>query len=240
MKNNQDKNIASTGKQKKEIYKLFNPKNFADRMSDLRNPNGNTLYTYRELSKLIKEKTKVSISYVQLKNYENGDTEHMISINNLLAIADYYDVSIDYLIGRTNSKIANYEDRYISEKLGMSEKTIKNLTNIRKKGIFYIGNNIRELLDTLLSIPDSFGTLAVYINDYFDIRYRKERGISKDKQSLAEEFLLVKQNINKQLYKIIDKSYLKFKAKMDKRILPLPPPSKPLFNISKPKNRKNL
>ena len=36
------------------------------------------------------------------KNYENGDRSVPIEI--LIKIADFYDISIDYLVGRTNKK----------------------------------------------------------------------------------------------------------------------------------------
>ena len=38
----------------------------------------------------------------QYQRYENGITEMSISLLNILA--DYYDPSIDYIIGRTNEK----------------------------------------------------------------------------------------------------------------------------------------
>ena len=37
-----------------------------------------------------------------IANYENGKREPRIS--ELIALADYYDVSIDYLVGRTGRK----------------------------------------------------------------------------------------------------------------------------------------
>jgi len=47
----------------------------------------------------------LSLSQRSLSHYENGTRE--IPIETLIKIADYFDCSIDYLLGRTNKKQLN-------------------------------------------------------------------------------------------------------------------------------------
>ena len=49
------------------------------------------------------DSTQTELSkYLYISHYENGTRD--IPINVLIAIADFYNVSIDYLLGRSNHK----------------------------------------------------------------------------------------------------------------------------------------
>lgn len=65
-----------------------------ERIRNLREDND---LTQRELGKIL------SVSQRAYSNYENGDRG--IPIEILSQLADYYNTSVDYLIGRTNIKI---------------------------------------------------------------------------------------------------------------------------------------
>lgn len=43
---------------------------------------------------------KLNITYAAIGNYENG--KHEPKINDLILLADFFEVSIDYLVGREN------------------------------------------------------------------------------------------------------------------------------------------
>ncbi|MCL2837545.1 MAG: helix-turn-helix transcriptional regulator [Oscillospiraceae bacterium] len=118
------------GNEKKDNKRLFSKELFSDRMEDLRRPNGKTLYTLAELSKAIFEKTKVSISATQLGKYENADKKEAPNINNLLAIAEFYGVSLDYLLGFSKATTLIPEDKGISVSIGLSDDAIKQLRNV--------------------------------------------------------------------------------------------------------------
>ncbi len=47
----------------------------------------------------------LSVSQNTYSQYENGVIEW--TANNLIKLADYYDVSVDYLLGRTNNPSVN-------------------------------------------------------------------------------------------------------------------------------------
>lgn len=65
---------------------------FSQRMQELR------------LSKGINQKTlsaNLHLTYTTLWNYENG--KKFPRLSDLVSIADYFNISIDYLLGRTNN-----------------------------------------------------------------------------------------------------------------------------------------
>lgn len=88
------------------------------------------------MSSNIEKKTGVSISHTQLGKYENPDLIEKPNINYLLAIASYYNVSIDYLLGKTNSKSKNYTEQMTSNKFGLSDLAMKKLS--------YLNNNSND------------------------------------------------------------------------------------------------
>lgn len=74
--------------------------NFSERLKELRTSKGLTM---EQLGNAI-ESTRGTIS-----NLENGNKKP--SLDMLIKLADYFDVSIDYLVGRTNdSKLHQKED----------------------------------------------------------------------------------------------------------------------------------
>lgn len=64
---------------------------FAERLRSLRKNSG---ITQIELAKI------VHLSERALRNYESGEREP--SMSQLIAIADFFNVSLDYLVGRTD------------------------------------------------------------------------------------------------------------------------------------------
>ncbi len=91
--------------------------------------------SFEQLSKALSERG-THISHTNLKNYEILDPEHPIyartrsmSIEYLVGFADFYDVSIDYLLGISNSKKNEYSD--ISERLGLSDDAIDRLVQCK-------------------------------------------------------------------------------------------------------------
>lgn len=72
---------------------------FPDRLKELRSSKNLTM---EQLGKEINS-TKGTIS-----NYENGNKKP--SLDMLIKLADYFNVSIDYLVGRTNDPILHHKD----------------------------------------------------------------------------------------------------------------------------------
>lgn len=76
------------------------------------------------LDELSKE---IHISASTLSNYEN-DENYDISAANIMTLAEYFDVSTDYLLGRTESKKGTLDD---VDELGLDDETIDSLKNNR-------------------------------------------------------------------------------------------------------------
>ena len=104
-----------------------------ERLEDLRKEKK---LSFEQLSKQLAERG-VSISHTNLKNYEINDPLHPLygrtrsmSIEYLVAFADFYDVSVEYLLGLSNSRKQEYHD--ISEQLGLCDGAIKELIQCKE------------------------------------------------------------------------------------------------------------
>lgn len=87
--------------------------------------------SFEQLSKALADRGTY-ISHTNLKNYEISDTTHPLygrtrsmSIEYLVGFADFYQVSVGYLLGMSKSKKPEYHD--ISQQLGLSDEAIEKL-----------------------------------------------------------------------------------------------------------------
>lgn len=114
----------------------------------------------------------LGIAKTTLAAYEQGKSEP--SIDTIIKLADFFNVSIDYLLGRTNIKSPNVEISYIANYLGLSEKSIANLANLNSKSpiqLTFIQTNNYErkpigALDFILS-QDNIEDFVISLFDYF-------------------------------------------------------------------------
>ena len=111
---------------------LYNVSEMSERLGDLRKPNGITKYTLQQLSDEIKEETKVYISPTQLGKYEDNEIEESMNVNNLLALAKFYGVTINFLLGFDEG--ATHEINDIHEKTGLEPDAIEVL--LQKRAVF--------------------------------------------------------------------------------------------------------
>lgn len=103
----------------------------AKRLKKLREEKG---LSHEKLSKAIDEEYNKSISKNSLINYEVSATYHQnfrsnirMSAETLLYLADFYEVSADYLLGRVDIKTPETDVRAICEYTGLSESAVENL-----------------------------------------------------------------------------------------------------------------
>lgn len=103
-----------------------------ERLNDLRNEKG---YILKQLSEELLKSQDISISHGMLGAYGETDREKKsydstasMSIDKFVALADFYKVPVDYLLGRIDSKVE--ENIPISKEIGLTDKSIENLKKI--------------------------------------------------------------------------------------------------------------
>lgn len=97
---------------------------------------------------------KLDITYSSLGKYERN--EQQPNIETLIKIANYFDVTVDYLIGRTNCK--NINNQPIADALGIDEQTILTLKSM---------SNDMYVFEPLIQHPafkDLLGNIKQYIS----------------------------------------------------------------------------
>ena len=134
-----------------------------ERLEDLRKEKKLSL---QQLSELL-EKQGVAISHTNLKNYEINDELHALynrtrgmGLENFVALADVFNVSADYLLGRSSSKKAEY--RQMSEELRLDDDALDLLKVLIKEdedGPDY-EQRIR-MINALLLEPDMLSALTL-------------------------------------------------------------------------------
>lgn len=122
-----------------------------ERLEDLRKEKK---LSFEQLSKQLAERG-VNISHTNLKNYEINDPVHPLygrtrsmSIEYLVAFAEFYDVSVDYLLGLSNSRKREYHD--ISRQLGLCDGAIAELVQCKENSSNDMEPQLYCTKDTLL------------------------------------------------------------------------------------------
>lgn len=123
------------------------------RLKELRQEHG---LSHVQLSNQLKDKYNISVSRDSLMAYEVADDTRSkanklpnlgMRVEYLYCLADFYGVSIDYLLGKTDIVSASMKTREVCEYTGLSEKSIESLSK-------YCGtrNNdfVLALIDNLL------------------------------------------------------------------------------------------
>lgn len=108
-------------------------------------------------------KKHLDVSSQAINQYKLGISRP--SLDNLCKIADYYKVSVDYLLGRTNTQTVEEDIQIARETTGLSEESVKALRSLNEWGFTeearvidfllfddarrYPGHNFRGILDLL-------------------------------------------------------------------------------------------
>ena len=166
----------------------------AQRLKELREENK---LSYERLSQQLTEKyPHFSLSDQSLLKYEVTEDKHKYSgaaasmkAENLWYFADFYDVSVDYLLGRSDCRKINCEE--VLEKTGLSEKAIIQLcdrkaANIPNDTLLY---GLSLLLENEIK-SNSFSrwnkTLN-YITNFLFLSYRNRSFLCVDNNSIYVE-----------------------------------------------------
>ena len=148
----------------------------AERLKNLR---VNAGYSHERLATALQEKYKTSITSASLKKYEVSDPYHSnygavkgMRIEYLDMFADFYGVSSDYILGRTNSISLDLNNQVICDTFGLSFMAVTNfkiLHNVDKKLIEekYFGINPTILFEGMLRNFDFLMKFTMFLFKYY-------------------------------------------------------------------------
>lgn len=152
--------------------------------------------------------SELNIAYSSLGKYERGDQQP--SFETLIKIADYFNVTTDYLIGRDEGKTVDLQTLY--EEIGLSEDSIallKSLVKCNQENTFpsLLKANPLQSIDFCLSQGQLSFDLFDCIHAYFIAN------IPEDKQLYISETgnvsLSPKVSEDSEVYQSIPASYLR-------------------------------
>ncbi|RKI36739.1 XRE family transcriptional regulator [bacterium D16-51] len=125
---------------------------FAHRLRALRQEKN---LTQTELAK------KMNVAKTTIASYEQGKNEPNLSM--LIKIADYFNVSIDYLLGNSDGRIISDQELY--DRLGLTDEAIcslEQLCNLSK-----LNEHNKKLLKNINILLSDYETLSA-ISDYLN------------------------------------------------------------------------
>jgi len=170
--------------------------------------------SYKQLSIDIEEKTGVKISTASLCDYTTSRKEKSMSVKNLVALSEYFGVSIDFLIGKTLNR--NPKNISIGKRIGLNDEAIKTLEAFYNSPQFDKDSNTKasaytEILNEL--IPDNdFANLLIDIYNLSELRKKDHEEKTKikyspefkryfyDKETISDLKFTEFENTRKELY----------------------------------------
>ena len=157
------------------------------RIKELREDKGLTIKALAE---------ELGLNVATLSTYERGTREP--SINTIIQLAKYFDVTSDYLLGVSDNK--TQENAVIGKELGLSDMSISKLTEINaKKEQYYIKalNMLIEHEKILHSISNYFhsetSSKSFYLMEKDCLNYVSEGTVYKTKGSKSKGDLTFEQ-----------------------------------------------
>ena len=118
--------------------------------------------------------TVLNISNRTISMYEQGNSEP--TIETLSKMADYFNVTTDYLIGRSDGR--TLENQEIHKSLGLTDESISTLSIFKQlENNEYTKNQLRNInvllsdLNTLVSISDYLNTASIKDEQYVVCNY---------------------------------------------------------------------
>jgi transcriptional regulator with XRE-family HTH domain len=145
--------------------------------------------------------SELNISYSSLSKYERGDQQP--SYETLIRIANYFNVTTDYLIGITNSKSS--ENRSICDQLNLSDEAIQKLKQLplivdKNNGIslsdilnfIIIQPEFEHLLKSILlykaRTPADWCNMKKYLNEDNTVPFSQHQIKEIDKLYIVQQF----------------------------------------------------
>lgn len=147
--------------------------------------------TQKELADAIK------VSPTLVSSWLSPKSDRYPNISQLIKIADYFKVSVDYLLGQTDIKTRDTTTREICEKLHLSEKAVKALMSldgnkeyshiylINKLALLEENNNAFELLNAI----NFRYTIRGYLRDYEERKTNSKQKETGFLENLMQGFM---------------------------------------------------
>lgn len=141
--------------------------------------------TYRELAQRIKEKTGVDISTASLCDYATGRKDKSMTVKNLVALSEYFDVSVEFILGKSINR--NPKNMSIGKRTGLTDLAIISLEAFFNSPQFDKNNNVKlssytSILNELLPDHD-FANILVDIYTLRELRKQQLEESSRLKYS---------------------------------------------------------
>lgn len=186
-----------TAKEKTEKYtkeQILQSMKFSYRLRELRQKAG---LSYDRLVDGLYKKCNYEITSKSLKNYETADINNVefgkalgVSLKTVIALADFFEVSVDYLLGRSECTKPTYEE--INKALGLSEASINRLVALKTHINTYSPNDKFTFINVLnLMLEDKdykFTNFLRYLWKYFKAAKIKSEIERKDFNLILDMF----------------------------------------------------
>ena len=183
-----------------KIKRYLDYKKIGDRLMQLRY----TGVSREDVAKVLSD-NGIDFNGQTLKHYELATEGRYITLENIVALADYYHVSVDYILGRTNCKSTDEDIKSVVKTSHLSENAISVLKQL------YVDDMTESPIDSFSLFIERFGldfgtqlhnivmdsksleNLSVEVQDQLDNGvYDKERG-----EDLRETYLTMMEHSNR-------------------------------------------
>lgn len=124
-----------------------------------------------------------------LKTYQNYEQGHNYpTLEYASKLANLYNVSIDYLLGRSDCR--RIEDSYISEKTGLDDNAIQTLKIIKRSG--YIVDLINFIMRDYAIYGSFLSNLSLYLDNDYDtpVHFDEKKGRYVESEEPGENIML--------------------------------------------------
>ena len=164
----------------------------SERLEDLRMKDGYNKITLEELSKEIANKLGEYISTNTLGKYQKTGEAEKMGVRNLITLANFYEVPLDYLFGKTSSKRNNYTDQMTAKKFGLSDKAMEQLENLTyynlSKGNEQKINLINYIIENIWFIEELVNNLYNY---HKALEKKEKKYINAEKEEVTSRYDLI-------------------------------------------------
>ncbi len=200
--------------------KVYNETKFSKRITELQIEAGyNDLYVVMHLTN--KEGLQLITDVQTLNSYKIGKRMPRDILQILCAFADFYHVSVDYLVGRDD--VPNRDIASVTSTTGLSSKSVKTLARMRATD--YIHAMIDGVLEET-TLDDNIFYWNLYMELYSDFRDEKEiHNISYDMVTMQKKiasrdsfYNFIKAKSRNKLNPLLEKWY---KNEVNERSVPL-------------------